>query len=119
MKERSGEVGNAGFCNKCQQWNPDGPDICLGRLVGVVAACCGHGKQMPYVAFGYAEKDYDPNGYTTIAFYDELAEKYFAHVKAHPENPPPFSLGFSWDGWQKYYEMDKEAHKKFDEKFGE
>lgn len=30
---------------------PDGPDICLGMLPRVHAACCGHGVKEPYVAF--------------------------------------------------------------------
>ena len=28
---------------------PEGPDPCLGRLPGVVSACCGHGVEAPYV----------------------------------------------------------------------
>src|SRR2546427_9498136 len=30
---------------------PDGPDPCLGTLLGVVSACCGHGVEEPYVLF--------------------------------------------------------------------
>lgn len=26
-----------------------GPDPCLGRLPGVLSACCGHGSKPPYV----------------------------------------------------------------------
>ena len=28
---------------------PDGPDLCLGLLPDVKAACCGHGVDEPYV----------------------------------------------------------------------
>jgi hypothetical protein len=101
MKMRTAEVGNAGFCSKCEQWNPDGPDVCLGRLRGVTAACCGHGIRMPYVAFGAAAFDYDPAGFTTVALYDEQAEAYFAHVKEHPDEP--FSIGFDMDTWTAKY----------------
>lgn len=103
-KMRSAEVGNAGFCGKCRTWNPDGPDVCLGRLVGVTAACCGHGIVMPYVAFGLAEFDYDPSTVTTVALYGKQAEAYFAHVEEHPGEP--FSIGFDWDTWMRDYGSD-------------
>ena len=40
-------------CPSCQQ-TPDGsdnwggPDPCLGMLPGVISACCGHGRSIPY-----------------------------------------------------------------------
>jgi hypothetical protein len=87
VKERSGEVGNAGQCPKCDRWNPDGPDICLGRIPGVTAACCGHGFQTPYVAFGVSAFDYDPDGVTTLVMYGPRAEEFFAHRAAKPDEP--------------------------------
>ena len=84
---RSGEVGNAGHCGKCDRWVPDGPDVCIGRLRGVTAACCGHGIKVPYVAFGVAAFDYDPDGFTTIALYGSAAEAYLAHVRDRPDEP--------------------------------
>ena len=93
---RSGEVGNAGFCGKCQTWNPDGPDVCLGRLRGVTAACCGHGTQLPYVAFGLSAFDYDPATVTTIVLYGDQAEAYFAHVKATPDEPYTIANPYEW-----------------------
>src|ERR1700747_2067346 len=39
-------------CLKCKLVrNPDGSDSCLGRLPGVVSACCGHGHHMGYIGF--------------------------------------------------------------------
>ena len=95
---RTGEVGNAGHCDKCDRWVPDGEDLCLGRLRGVTAACCGHGFRTPYVAFGVAGFDYDPAGFSVIALYGESAEAYFAHVRTNPAEP------FTIDGeaWMRY-----------------
>lgn len=33
-------------CPACRRWYDPGlePDPCLGRLPGVIGACCGHGK---------------------------------------------------------------------------
>lgn len=33
-------------CRSCRRWYEPGdePDPCLGRLPGVIGACCGHGK---------------------------------------------------------------------------
>lgn len=48
-------LGQAGFCDHCQRWNPEGPDICLGYLDGVSHACCGHGDPVrAYVVIGGA-----------------------------------------------------------------
>ena len=101
---RTGEVGNAGWCPKCERWSPDGPDICLGRLRGVTAACCGHGYRTPSVAFGVADHDYDPDGFTTIVLYGEAAEAYFAHVASSTE---PFLI----DGaaWTRYERIDRKS----------
>lgn len=98
VKQRTGEVGNAGHCPKCEQWAPDGPDLCLGRLRGVTAACCGHGYRTPYVAFGVAAFDYDPDGFSTIVLYGPAAEAYFAHVKATPDEP----FAIDGDAWKQY-----------------
>jgi hypothetical protein len=54
--------GNTTFCDKCKQrvepsirneYNGEivGPDPCLGKLPGVVAACCGHGEDEGYIWF--------------------------------------------------------------------
>jgi hypothetical protein len=32
---------------------PDGPDLCLGMLPDVKAACCGHGVDEPYVLMSH------------------------------------------------------------------
>lgn len=48
-------LGNEGFCDHCQRWNPPGPDVCLGYLRFVSWACCGHGvvdEYRPYVVIG-------------------------------------------------------------------
>lgn len=38
-------------CVSCKKFqNEDGTDPCLGKLPGVVAACCGHGER-GYIAF--------------------------------------------------------------------
>ncbi|MGE5479024.1 MAG: hypothetical protein ACM3U1_01195 [Chloroflexota bacterium] len=39
-------------CKRCGK-NPteEGYDPCLGRLVGAVSACCGHGVETPYFIF--------------------------------------------------------------------
>lgn len=44
---RSGERA----CTSCGRVSEDGCDPCLGRLPGVKAACCGHGKNEAYVLF--------------------------------------------------------------------
>jgi hypothetical protein len=36
---------------KCDSQGIRGPDPCLGKLPGVVNACCGHGLQPGYVIF--------------------------------------------------------------------
>ena len=40
-------------CYLCRRQRPKdrGPDPCLGKLPGVVNACCGHGLQWGYVTF--------------------------------------------------------------------
>jgi hypothetical protein len=47
------ELASGGdVCRHCRrQRMPEGYDACLGRLPGVVAACCGHGGSDGYVAF--------------------------------------------------------------------
>ena len=37
-------------CIRCgQQPTPEGHDACLGTILGVRSACCGHGKELPFV----------------------------------------------------------------------
>lgn len=44
--------GSAGHCSHCDREMPDGPDVCIGLLPDVSAACCGHGwVEQPYVLF--------------------------------------------------------------------
>lgn len=39
-------------CKHCGQLpTKEGYDACIGYLPGVVYACCGHGKENPYVVF--------------------------------------------------------------------
>jgi hypothetical protein len=47
------ELASGGdVCRHCGRPRmPEGYDACLGRLPGVVAACCGHGGSDGYVAF--------------------------------------------------------------------
>lgn len=36
-------------CARCgRPPTPEGHDACLGKIDGVVSACCGHGKEEPY-----------------------------------------------------------------------
>lgn len=37
-------------CARCGKYpTPEGYDACLGRVAGAASACCGHGKENPYV----------------------------------------------------------------------
>jgi len=39
-------------CGKCNlEQTEDGHDGCLGKLPGLMNACCGHGHDKPYVQF--------------------------------------------------------------------
>lgn len=39
-------------CVRCGRMpTPEGYDACLGYIPGALAACCGHGKQEPYVVY--------------------------------------------------------------------
>jgi ribosomal protein S27AE len=39
-------------CTRCGEMpTHEGFDACLGKLTGVVAACCGHGKTRGYILF--------------------------------------------------------------------
>jgi hypothetical protein len=37
--------------SKCDSQGMRGPDPCLGKLPGVVSACCGHGLLQGYIVF--------------------------------------------------------------------
>ena len=37
-------------CKRCNQFpTPEGHDYCLGFMLNVKSACCGHGVEKPYV----------------------------------------------------------------------
>jgi hypothetical protein len=39
-------------CKLCKRtWKRDQPDPCLGKLPGVISACCGHGIENGYIVF--------------------------------------------------------------------
>jgi hypothetical protein len=38
-------------CKACGKLFEDGPDPCLGKLPGVLSACCGHGSEPGYIIF--------------------------------------------------------------------
>lgn len=43
--------GAEGWCAKCEQHCPLGPDVCIGYIDGANGACCGHGVSEPWVVF--------------------------------------------------------------------
>lgn len=50
FEQREDEATHCGACKMA--WRADGVDPCLGRLPGVVNACCGHGDvEMSYIEF--------------------------------------------------------------------
>lgn len=53
--ERRGAVGGTPGtkCDHCKlEYGPEGHDACLGELIGLMNACCGHeNKDMAYVQF--------------------------------------------------------------------
>jgi len=45
-------VDNGRPCVRCQRApTAEGFDACLGYIPGATSACCGHGKEKPYVKF--------------------------------------------------------------------
>ena len=54
-----GTPAKKGRCPKCNEPpTPEGHDACLGYIPGVVAACCGHGVERPYVYLQEGTKIY-------------------------------------------------------------
>lgn len=52
--DRGGIGGTPGTkCNHCKlTYGPEGHDACLGELIGLMNACCGHeNKELSYVQF--------------------------------------------------------------------
>ena len=49
-----GDVGDKRPCSRCGKFpTADGHDACIANLPGdVIAACCGHGIEPPYMMFG-------------------------------------------------------------------
>lgn len=44
--------GESGWCPRCEQDVPSGPDLCIGMRPGVLEACCGHGdNEKAYVSY--------------------------------------------------------------------
>lgn len=74
-------VGEAGYCQACERWMPEGPDICLGTIPGVSHACCGHGTKEAYVILG-GEPDDPAWAMDTVRLYGEDARNFFALVAA-------------------------------------
>ena len=47
------ETDNGRPCKRCGKLpTPDGHDACLGKLPGVIGACCGHGISEPIMIKG-------------------------------------------------------------------
>jgi len=64
---------------------PDGPDPCLGRLPGVVSACCGHGVEEPYVLFRVPRCTQTP---IRKGLRGEDARRYFSQQGVGPPSTP-------------------------------
>jgi len=55
-------VGENRPCSKCGRYrNQDGTDPCWGHLPGVQSACCGHGKERPFIMLDSGECLYGPD----------------------------------------------------------
>jgi hypothetical protein len=51
-KQPTAETHKLRACGKCgKKETKEGHDACLGTLKGLMNACCGHGKNKPYVQF--------------------------------------------------------------------
>ena len=62
MKDYLNGVGRD-FCLHCKKHNtPEGHDGCIGTLIGVMNACCGHGEtSSAYVQFNHKDYIKEPN----------------------------------------------------------
>lgn len=62
--------GEAAYCAHCERDCPQGPDVCLGVLVGASEACCGHGwVTTPYAQFEDGER---VEGRDAITYFADL-----------------------------------------------
>lgn len=78
-----GGVGAAGYCEACGVYMPDGPDACLGYLVGVSHACCGHGNVIDaYVVIGGEPDQPAYNVPDAVHLWGYMALEFFARPRA-------------------------------------
>jgi len=72
--EKVSETWKTRVCGKCDKANtPEGHDACLGELIGVMNACCGHGNDSE--AYAQYENCEIVQGKLAIAVFNELKEK--------------------------------------------
>ncbi len=85
-------LGQPGYCPKCEQDCPEGPDPCLGLIPGVAHACCGHGNvTKAYVVIGGPEGvDADCETFRSLTLQEQDALDFFELAKrGRVQEPAP------------------------------